>query len=95
MPSPVREYHESIRRADDGRGPGGLGWGSPVVELLQEEAVARAQGRPRLKWRLVDRIRGERWIEIWEIMPIDAGSVRRSPRKKLKKGVRTDDDRKH
>ena len=56
-----------------------------MVELLQEEAVARAQGRPRLQWRLVEKTGGQRPIDIWEISPIDAGWVRH-PRGKSKTG---------
>ena len=56
-----------------------------MVELLQEEAVARAQGRPRLQWRLVEKVGGQRPIDVWEISPIDAGWVRH-PRSKLEKG---------
>lgn len=79
MSSPVKRYHRRITRGDDGRGPGGLGWRSPVLELLQKDTMARASGRPRIQWTRIKKVheQGDRRIEVWEMSSADGNEVRR------------------
>ena len=81
----IATYHEKIARADDPRGPGGLGMRSPVVELLREDA-AREDGKKRLLWRHVKILDPPDFdkIKVWEISSVDGGRV--CSRKKLVDG---------
>lgn len=66
MPWDVRSYHQRITRGDYGLGPRGLGLRSPVIELLQKDAMDRYHGGiPHLRWNHLKKIGLK--IDIWEL----------------------------
>ena len=74
MPYDVRSYHQRITRGDYGLGPGGLGLRSPVIELLQKDAMDRYHGGvPRLRWKHVKNIASK--VDIWELSSVDSDEV--------------------
>ena len=74
MPYGVRLYHQKITRGDYGLGPGGLGLRSPVIELLQKDAMDRYHGGiPRLRWNSIKKIANK--IDIWELSSVDSDEV--------------------
>lgn len=76
IPLLTKEHLRTITRADDSRGPAGLGRQSPVVELLQRDA-ARKGGRKHLVWKLLtdEFIQGLDHIRFYEISSPDGGPV--------------------
>ena len=77
LPRRAEEYYEQLTRADDPRGPGGLGRRSPVVDLLQRDAM-RPTGQRRLLWIPLDDRADNKYphVRFWEITSIDGGQVR-------------------
>ena len=76
--TPLDAKHlKTITRADDSRGPSGLGRQSPVVELLQRDAT-REDGQKRLVWKALrdeEHIKEYDYVKFYEIFSPDGGQV--------------------
>lgn len=74
IPLDVRSYHQRITRGDYGLGPAGLGLQSPVIELLQDDAMKRYHGGiPILLWTYIKNITPK--IQKWELSPVHSDEV--------------------